>query len=177
MIVLTPAVARTWEEKSLQAGDRMKDLMRQAVDGALRELRPFLPQPSTALILIGSGHNGDDALLLGLELKELGWNVDFLLSHSPGRRTHPDPRVKAKHWKTAIPTPDRGRNFKLDHARKAPLRSLRRSRSSQRSSPRYWSSFRVRLPGRSNPRFGLSQIRLPERFRSPLGGATPSRPD
>lgn len=111
MIVLTPAVARTWEEKSLQAGDRMKDLMRQAVDGALRELRPFLPQPSTALILVGSGHNGDDALLLGLELKELGWDVDFLLSHSPGRRTHPDPRVKAKHWKKATLWPAKPSRF------------------------------------------------------------------
>jgi hypothetical protein len=32
MIVLPPIVARTWEEKSFQAGDRMKDLMRQAVN-------------------------------------------------------------------------------------------------------------------------------------------------
>ena len=99
MIILPPLVARSWEEKSLQAGARMKDLMRQAVDGALRELRPFLPKTGTALVLVGPGHNGDDALLLGLELKDLGWDVDFLLSRSPGRRVHPDPRVKPKHWK------------------------------------------------------------------------------
>ena len=111
MIVLTPAAARTWEEKSLQSGDRLKSLMRQAVDGALRELQPFLPRPSTALILVGSGHNGDDALLLGLELKDLGWDVDFLLSRAPGRRIHPDPRVKAKHWKKAILWPSKPARF------------------------------------------------------------------
>ena len=52
MIVLPPQLARSWEEKSLQGGARIKDLMRQAVAGALRELRPFLPKPSTALILV-----------------------------------------------------------------------------------------------------------------------------
>ena len=102
MIILSPLLARSWEEKSLQAGARMKDLMRQAVDGALQELRPFLPKTGTALVLVGPGHNGDDALLLGLELKELGWDVDFLLSRSPGRRIHPDPKVKPKHWKKAL---------------------------------------------------------------------------
>ena len=64
MIVLPPQLARSWEEKSLQGGARIKDLMRQAVAGALRELQPFLPKPSTALILVGPGHNGDDAFLL-----------------------------------------------------------------------------------------------------------------
>ena len=52
MIILPPLLARSWEEKSLQAGARMKDLMRQAVDGALRELRPFLPKTGTALVLV-----------------------------------------------------------------------------------------------------------------------------
>ena len=111
MIVLPPIVARTWEEKSLQAGDRIKDLMRQAVNGCLRELTPFLPKPSTALILIGPGHNGNDALLLGMELKELGWNVDFLLSRPPGRRIHPDSRVKSKHWKKALIWPAKPSRF------------------------------------------------------------------
>jgi len=105
MIVLSPSLARTWEEKSLQAGARMKDLMRQAVDGALRELHPFLPKAGAALVLVGPGHNGDDAALLGIELKELGWDVEFLLSRSPGRRIHPDPRVKPKLWKKALVWP------------------------------------------------------------------------
>ena len=111
MIILPPLLARSWEEKSLQAGSRMKDLMRQAVDGALRELRPFLPKTGTALVLVGPGHNGDDALLLGLELKDLGWDVDFLLSRSPGRRVHPDPRVKPKHWKKALIWPAKPSRF------------------------------------------------------------------
>jgi NAD(P)H-hydrate epimerase len=105
MIVLSPPLARTWEEKSLQAGARIKDLMRQSVDGALRELRPFLFKPGTALVLVGPGHNGDDAALLGIKLKELGWDVEFLLSRSPGRRIHPDPRVKPKLWKKALVWP------------------------------------------------------------------------
>jgi hydroxyethylthiazole kinase-like uncharacterized protein yjeF len=105
MIVLPPLLARTWEEKSLQAGARLKDLMRQAVDGALRELRPFLFKPGAALVLVGPGHNGDDAALLGIELKEIGWDVEFLLSRSPGRRIHPDPRVKPKLWKKALVWP------------------------------------------------------------------------
>ncbi len=111
MIVLSPPLARAWEEKSLQRGIRMKDLMRQAVAGALRELLPFLPKPSTALVLVGPGHNGDDAFLLGLELKELGWDVDFLLSRHPARRTHPDPRVKPKHWKKALIWPAKSSRF------------------------------------------------------------------
>jgi hydroxyethylthiazole kinase-like uncharacterized protein yjeF len=111
MIVLSPPLARTWEEKSLQAGARIKDLMRQAVDGALRELRPFLFKPGTALVLVGPGHNGDDAALLGIELKELGWDVEFLLSRSPGRRIHPDPRVKPKLWKKALVWPRKPSHF------------------------------------------------------------------
>ena len=111
MIILSPLLARSWEEKSLQAGARMKDLMRQAVDGALQELRPFLPKTGTALVLVGPGHNGDDALLLGLELKELGWDVDFLLSRSPGRRIHPDPKVKPKHWKKTLIWPAKPTRF------------------------------------------------------------------
>ena len=111
MIVLSPPLARTWEEKSLQAGARIKDLIRQAVDGALRELRPFLFKPGTALVLVGPGHNGDDAALLGIELKELGWDVEFLLSRSPGRRIHPDPRVKPKLWKKALVWPRKPSHF------------------------------------------------------------------
>jgi NAD(P)H-hydrate repair Nnr-like enzyme with NAD(P)H-hydrate epimerase domain len=66
MIILPPDLARTCEEKSIQAGARIKDLMRQAIAGALPELTPFLTSPSVALILVGPGRNGDDAVLLGL---------------------------------------------------------------------------------------------------------------
>ena len=105
MTVLSPAQARTWEEKSLREGARMKDLMRQAVSGALRKIRPHLPAPGQALLLVGPGHNGDDAVLLAVELKELGWKTELLLSRAPGKRVHPDPRVKAKVWKKALVWP------------------------------------------------------------------------
>ena len=111
MIVLSPAQARAWEEKSLREGARMKDLMRQAVAGALREIRPHLPPPGQALILVGPGHNGDDAVLLALELKELGWRTELLLSRAPGKRIHPDPRVKAKVWKKALVWPAKPEEF------------------------------------------------------------------
>jgi NAD(P)H-hydrate epimerase len=111
MIVLSPAQARAWEEKSLREGARMKDLMRQAVEGALREIRPHLPSPGHALFLVGPGHNGDDAVLLALELKELGWKTELLLSRAPGKRLHPDPRVKAKVWKKALVWPAKPAEF------------------------------------------------------------------
>lgn len=111
MIILSPSQARAWEEKSLQAGHRLKDLMRTAVEGAWKALRPFLPEPGIALILVGPGHNGDDAVLLGLELKEAGWDVEFLLSRSPTRRLHPDPRVKPKLWKKALVWPAKPKHF------------------------------------------------------------------
>ena len=111
MIVLSPTQARTWEEKSLREGARMKDLMRQAVNGALQELLPHLPQPGHALFLVGPGHNGDDAVLLALELKELGWKTELLLSRTPGKRIHPDPRVKAKVWKKALVWPAKPEGF------------------------------------------------------------------
>lgn len=111
MIVLSPAQARTWEEKSLREGARMKDLMRQAVDGALREIRPHLPTPGQALFLVGPGHNGDDAVLLALALKGLGWKTELLLSRTPGKRHHPDPRVKAKVWKKALVWPAKPEQF------------------------------------------------------------------
>ena len=111
MIVLSPAQARAWEEKSLREGGRMKDLMRQAVAGALREILPFLPAPGHALLLVGPGHNGDDAVLLALELKELGWKTELLLSRAPGKRIHPDPRVKAKVWKKALVWPAKPEGF------------------------------------------------------------------
>ena len=105
MIVLSPASARAWEEKSLRAGNRLKDLMRQAVTGSLRVLLPHLPPPGHALFLVGPGHNGDDAVLLALALKDLGWKTELLLSRAAGKRTHPDPRVKAKVWKKALVWP------------------------------------------------------------------------
>ena len=111
MIILPPAQARTWEEKSLREGARMKDLMRQAVSGTLREILPFLPAPGHALFLVGPGHNGDDAALLALELKELGWKTELLLSRAPGKRIHPDPRVKAKVWKKALVWPAKPEAF------------------------------------------------------------------
>ena len=111
MIILPPDLARTWEEKSIQAGARIKDLMRQAIAGALPQLTPFLPSPSVALILVGSGHNGDDAVLLGLELKDLGWSVEYLLSRPVGRRLHPDSRIKPKLWKKAIVWPAKPSRF------------------------------------------------------------------
>ncbi len=111
MIVLSPAQARTWEEKSLREGARMKDLLRQAVDGALREIRPHLPTPGQALFLVGPGHNGDDAVLLALALKGLGWKTELLLSRTPGKRHHPDPRVKAKVWKKALVWPAKPEQF------------------------------------------------------------------
>lgn len=115
MNVLSPSQARTWEEKSLQAGHRLKDLMRSAVDGAWNTLQPVLPETGAALILVGPGHNGDDAVLLGLELKDAGWNVEFLLSRSPGRRSHPDPRVKPKLWKKALVWPAKPKQFLTTH--------------------------------------------------------------
>ncbi|NDI17432.1 MAG: bifunctional ADP-dependent NAD(P)H-hydrate dehydratase/NAD(P)H-hydrate epimerase, partial [Verrucomicrobia bacterium] len=111
MIILSPDLARTWEEKSIQAGARIKDLMRQAIAGALPQLTPFLPSPSAALILVGPGHNGDDAVLLGLELKDLGWSVEYLLSRPVGRRLHPDSRIKPKLWKKAIFWPTKPSRF------------------------------------------------------------------
>ena len=105
MNVLSPTQAQVWEEKSLQRGHRLKDLMRSAVDGAWETLQSFLPKPGQALVLVGPGHNGDDAVLIGLELKKVGWSVEFLLSRSPGRRIHPDSRVKPKLWKKALVWP------------------------------------------------------------------------
>lgn len=111
MIVLSPTQARAWEEKSLQSGHRLKNLMREAVDGAWKTLQPFLPHPGNALVLVGPGHNGDDAVLLGIELKEAGWHVEYLLSRSPARRIHPDPRVKSKLWKKAVVWPAKPDRF------------------------------------------------------------------
>ncbi|NCY21314.1 NAD(P)H-hydrate dehydratase [bacterium] len=111
MNVLTPIQARAWEEKSLQTGHRLKDLMREAVDGAWKVLQPFLPEPGVALVLVGPGHNGDDAVLIGMELKKAGWQVEFLLSRSPGRRVHPDPRVKPKLWKKTLVWPAKPPRF------------------------------------------------------------------
>ena len=111
MIILPPDLARSWEEKSIQAGARIKDLMRQAIAGALPQLTPFLPSPSVALILVGPGHNGDDAVLLSLELKDLGWSVEYLLSRPVGRRLHPDSRIKPKLWKKAIVWPAKPSRF------------------------------------------------------------------
>jgi len=111
MIVLSPAQARAWEEKSLREGARMKNLMRQAVSGALREIQPHLPPAGHALFLVGPGHNGDDAVLLAWELKELGWKTELLLSRAPGKRVHPDPRVKAKAWKKALVWPAKPEEF------------------------------------------------------------------
>lgn len=105
MKILSTNEMKSWEVATLSGTATEPQLMREAVDGCARLIRelPHLP----ILILCGKGNNGNDGLLLALQLlKDGGRKVVALLSDPVAERRVPPFEEAEKFAKTCPVWPD-----------------------------------------------------------------------
>jgi ADP-dependent NAD(P)H-hydrate dehydratase / NAD(P)H-hydrate epimerase len=70
------------EEAAFAAGATPEGLMHIAGEGIAGVIRQFFPEPRTAIVFCGKGHNGGDALLAARHLQNEGWEILVRLSSS-----------------------------------------------------------------------------------------------
>jgi NAD(P)H-hydrate epimerase len=70
---------RAAEEAAFARGVEVEALMDQAGAGVARCIREVFPNPATAIVFAGKGHNGGDALVAAACLKKSGWEIDLRL--------------------------------------------------------------------------------------------------
>src|SRR4051812_34200697 len=70
---------RAAEESAFASGVDVEALMDRAGDGVAAGVRKFFPRPGKAIVFVGKGHNGGDALVVAAILKEAGWEIDLRL--------------------------------------------------------------------------------------------------
>jgi len=70
-------------EDALFASGRVtaEQLMEEAGLGCARAIGQFFPRPAAAILYVGRGHNGGDALVIGRYLRQAGWNVTARLAY------------------------------------------------------------------------------------------------
>ncbi len=76
---------RALDARLIEAGVPGLELMERVGCGIADFILCTCPGKNSALILAGSGNNGGDGFVIARVLKENGWDVDVLLSHSPDR--------------------------------------------------------------------------------------------
>jgi len=79
-MLVTASQMKSAEEGAFQAGQTPEGLMKIAGEGVARCLRQFFPQPATAVVFCGKGHNAGDALVAAHHLKSAGWRICVRLS-------------------------------------------------------------------------------------------------
>ncbi|HKP04242.1 MAG TPA: NAD(P)H-hydrate dehydratase [Chthoniobacterales bacterium] len=77
--IVSSAAMRAAEEAAFANGVEVEALMDRAGAGVARTVRQFFPEPGKALVFVGKGHNGGDALVAARCLKEAGWEIDLRL--------------------------------------------------------------------------------------------------
>ncbi|MEY2496096.1 MAG: ADP-dependent NAD(P)H-hydrate dehydratase / NAD(P)H-hydrate epimerase [Verrucomicrobiota bacterium] len=77
--IVSAAAMRAAEEEAFARGVEAEALMDQAGAGVARCVREFFPNPGTAVVFAGKGHNGGDALVAAACLKKSGWEIDLRL--------------------------------------------------------------------------------------------------
>src|SRR3954468_17743076 len=70
---------RAAEEAAFARGTEVEALMDRAGAGVAAAIRKFFPRPGRAVVFVGKGHNGGDALVAAECLKEAGWEIDLRL--------------------------------------------------------------------------------------------------
>src|SRR4051812_47316812 len=70
---------RAAEEAAFARGVEVEALMDRAGAGVAAAVRKFFPRAGRAIVFVGKGHNGGDALVAGARLKEIGWEIDLRL--------------------------------------------------------------------------------------------------
>jgi NAD(P)H-hydrate epimerase len=70
---------RAAEEAAFARGVEVEALMDRAGAGVAAAVRQFFPRAGRAIVFVGKGHNGGDALVAAARLKEIGWEIDLRL--------------------------------------------------------------------------------------------------
>lgn len=77
--IVSSAAMRAAEESAFASGVNVEVLMDSAGAGVAAAVRKFFPRPGKAIVFVGKGHNGGDALVAAARLKENGWEIDLRL--------------------------------------------------------------------------------------------------
>lgn len=83
-MILSASQMKHAEELAFLAGATPEGLMEIAGEGIARCIRQFFPEPGTAVVFCGKGHNGGDALVAARHLKGAGWNIHVRLAFKSG---------------------------------------------------------------------------------------------
>ena len=77
--IVSAAAMRAAEEAAFARGVEVEALMDRAGAGVAAAVRQFFPRAGRAIVFVGKGHNGGDALVAAARLKEIGWEIDLRL--------------------------------------------------------------------------------------------------
>jgi ADP-dependent NAD(P)H-hydrate dehydratase / NAD(P)H-hydrate epimerase len=106
MIVTCEAIQNA-EKRLFVRGIDAEPLMEEAGWQCARAIRQFCPDPGKAVLYVGKGHNGGDALVIGRHLRLWGWKVSAQLALSPGEELHELVARKLDEF-AAVPEPPDG---------------------------------------------------------------------
>jgi NAD(P)H-hydrate epimerase len=70
---------RAAEQAAFASGVEVEALMDRAGAGVAAAVRNFFPGAGRAIVFVGKGHNGGDAVVAAARLKEVGWEIDLRL--------------------------------------------------------------------------------------------------
>ncbi|MEY2577947.1 MAG: ADP-dependent NAD(P)H-hydrate dehydratase / NAD(P)H-hydrate epimerase [Verrucomicrobiota bacterium] len=77
--IVSAAAMRAAEEAAFASGVEVEALMDHAGAGVAAAVRQFFPRAGRAIVFVGKGHNGGDALVAAACLKQAGWEIDLRL--------------------------------------------------------------------------------------------------
>jgi hydroxyethylthiazole kinase-like uncharacterized protein yjeF len=77
--IVSAAAMRAAEEAAFASGVEVEALMDRAGSGVATAVRQFFSRPGKAIVFVGKGHNGGDALVAAACLKQAGWEIDLRL--------------------------------------------------------------------------------------------------
>src|SRR3954470_12669925 len=75
---------RAAEEAAFASGVAVDALMDRAGAGIATAVRKFFPKPGRAIVFVGKGHNGGDAVVAATQLQQAGWEIDLRLTFPEG---------------------------------------------------------------------------------------------
>jgi ADP-dependent NAD(P)H-hydrate dehydratase / NAD(P)H-hydrate epimerase len=78
--IVSAAAMRAAEEAAFARGVEVEALMDRAGAGVAGAVQEFFPRAGRAIVFVGKGHNGGDALVAAARLREAGWEIDLRLS-------------------------------------------------------------------------------------------------
>jgi len=82
-VIVSSGQMQASEAALFASGLTPESLMEEAGRGCAEAVRQFVPGPAHAILFVGRGHNGGDALVAGRWLRSWGWNVSARLAAAP----------------------------------------------------------------------------------------------